>query len=433
MSKLASTLLALVVLAFASGPGTAQEPPPADPSDLVNTLLTGLLGFQELTGPELQREVAEAGGIPFRADVPLDFMTRAELSRYVRELLDAEYPEAKARIDQRTLVAFDLLAPQTDLRALRARVLEDNIAGFYDERPGRKRLYAVSADRRLSPANQLILSHELRHALQDQYVDLHAQLPDAVGDFDDRRVAWVSLLEGDATLVMERFLLRRLPGAEADGALSGLSLPTAPEVPGAPPVVRDQLVLPYLIGLDFVRALWQRGGATAIRQAWARPPESSEQVLHPEKYFARESPRPVDVSYTPKGGRLLNEGVLGELFARTLLGEGEERGAEGWGGDGFRVWDLGGRTLLVWRSVWDRPEDARTFEAAARRRFAAAHGDPEWRSGSAVYSGGSWRWALAPRAGGVQLVASDDGAALADALRALPGEGAPEPGRAGAP
>ncbi|PYQ24991.1 MAG: hypothetical protein DMF79_00400 [Acidobacteria bacterium] len=296
MSKLASTLLALVVLAFASGPGTAQEPPPADPSDLVNTLLTGLLGFQELSGPELQREVAEAGGIPFRADVRLDFMTRADLSRYVRELLDAEYPEAKARIDQRTLVAFDLLAPQTDLRALRGRVLEDNIAGF-----------AVSADRRLSPANQLILSHELRHALQDQYVDLHAQLPDAVGDFDDRRVAWVSLLEGDATLVMERFLLRRLPGAEADGALSGLSLPTAPEVPGAPPVVRDQLVLPYLVGLDFVRALWQRGGATAIQQAWARPPESSEQVLHPEKYFARESPRPVDVSYTPKGGRLLNE------------------------------------------------------------------------------------------------------------------------------
>ena len=433
MSKRASTLLALAILAFAPGPGTAQEPPPADPSDLVNTLLSGLLGFRDLTGPELQREVAEAGGIPFRADVPLDFMTRPELSRYVRELLDAEYPEAKARVDQRTLVAFDLLPPQTDLRALRARVLEENIAGFYDERPGHKRLYAVSADRRLSPANQLILSHELRHALQDQYVDLHGQLPDSVGDFDDRRVAWLSLLEGDATLVMQRFLLRRLPGAEADGETPGLSMPTAPEVAGAPPVVRDQLVLPYLVGLDFVRAVWQRGGADAIQKAWAHPPESTEQVLHPEKYFAHESPRPVDVPYTPRGGRLLNEGVLGELLARTLLGEGEERGAEGWGGDEFRVWDVGGRTLLVWRSVWDRPEDARTFEAAARRRFAGAHGAPEWRSGSAVYAGGAWRWALAPRAGGVQLVASDDGAVLGDALRALPGEGSPEPGRTGAP
>jgi len=124
---------------------------------------------------------------------------------------------------------------------------------------------------------------------------------------------------------------------------------------------------------------------------------------------------------------------VGELFPRRRRGGGEGRAAEGWGGGGFRVWEVGGRTLLVWRSVWDRPEDARAFEAAARRRFAAAHGVPEWRAGSAVYAGGSWRWALAPRAGGVQLVASDDGAALADALRALPGEGAPEPGRGGAP
>ncbi|HEX9202936.1 MAG TPA: hypothetical protein VF964_03155, partial [Vicinamibacteria bacterium] len=286
MRKPACILLALVVLAFAGGPGNAQEPPPADPSDLVNTLLAGLLGFRELTGPELQREVAEAGGIPFRSDVPLDFMTRAQLSRYVRELLDAEYPEAKARVDQRTLVAFDLLAPQTDLRALRARVLEDNIAGFYDERPGHKRLYAVSADRRLSPANQLILSHELRHALQDQYAAVRDVIPSSVGDFDDRRIAFLSLLEGDATLVMERFLMRRLPGME-DTELSGLSMPV-PAVPGAPRVLADQLVLPYVVGRDFARAVWQRGGWDAIKAAWSRPPESSEQVLHPEKFFARE-------------------------------------------------------------------------------------------------------------------------------------------------
>lgn len=414
--------LALAAL-LAAPPAAGQEP--ADPAtELVNTLLSGLLGIGDVSGPELQREVAEAGGIPFRSDVPVDFLTRADLSRYLREVLDAEYPEAKAQVDQRTLVAFDLLPPGTDLRALRSRVLEEQIAGFYDERPGRKRLYAVSSERRLSPANQLILSHELRHALQDQYVDLHAQLPEAVGDFDDRRLAWLSLLEGDATLVMERFLLRRLSGGDTP-SLPGLSLPTAPEVPGAPPVVRDQLVLPYLRGLDFARALWQRGGAEAIRSAWARPPESTEQVLHPEKYFDRESPRAVDVSYAPPGGRLLNEGVLGELFTRTLLGDGEERAAEGWGGDAYRLWDVGGRTLLVWHSVWDGPEDAREFEEALRRRFAAAKGAAEGRHGHAVYTAGAWRWAVGSRAGGVELVSSDDAAVFADALRARPGDGGP--------
>ena len=106
----------------------------------------------------------------------------------------------------------------------------------------------AKVDWNLTPANQLILSHELRHALQDQYVDVHHALPDSVGDYDDRRLAWLSLLEGDATWVMERFLLRRLPGGEeAEESLGSLTLPT-PAVPGAPPVVRDQLVLPYLVG-----------------------------------------------------------------------------------------------------------------------------------------------------------------------------------------
>ena len=89
-------------------------------------------------------------------------------------------------------------------------MLEENVAGFYDERPGKRRLYAVSEDRSFSPMNQIVLVHELRHALQDQYQSLDGFLGDDVSDFDDRRLAWTSLLEGDATLVMERFVRLRL-------------------------------------------------------------------------------------------------------------------------------------------------------------------------------------------------------------------------------
>jgi hypothetical protein len=410
---------AVLALLLFVAPARAQEPPPSDPNDVVNTLLGGLLGFRDLTGPELQKEVAEVGGIPFRSDVPVDFMTRPELARYLKTVFDAEYPEARARVDQRILVGLDLLPADIDLRGVRARILEENIAGFYDERPGKKRLYAISADRRLTPANQLILSHELRHALQDQYVDVHHALPDSVGDYDDRRLAWLSMLEGDATWVMERFLLRRLPGGEeAEEALGSFTLPT-PSVPGAPPVVRDQLVLPYLVGRDFARALWKRGGAQALKDVWQHPPESTEQVLHPEKYFAHESPRPVEVSYVPPGGKLLGEGVLGELLMRTLLGEGEEANAAGWGGDHYRAWDVGGRTLLVWRSVWDSGEAARAFLTATRARFERTHGPPAREEGYAVYGGGPWRFAIGERGGGVLLVSSDDPRALREALHGM--------------
>ncbi len=413
MKKALVLLAALLALPLA-----AQEPPPGDPSDLLNTLLVGLLGFRDMSGPELQREVAEAGGVPFRRDVDLEFIRRADLPRYLKDVFDSEYPEGQARAEERTLLAFDLLPPGTDLRSLRAQVLEENIVGFYDERPGRKRLYAVSEDRSLTPANQLVLSHELRHALQDQYVDVHEALPPAVGDFDDRRLAWLSLLEGDATLVMERFLLRRLPEGAAEGKELPVGALPAPVVPGAPPVVQDQLVRPYLDGLEFARALWRRGGAEALRAAWARPPESTEQVLHPEKYFARESPRAVAESYAPRTGKLVTEGVLGEMLARTLLEGGPVEAAAGWGGDRFRLFDVAGKTLLVWRSVWDTPLDAEEFRAAARARFARLHGRGEARPGFSVFRSGTWSFAVGSVGQSVMLVSSDDAKALQEALEA---------------
>jgi len=420
--------LSVVLLAGALAlPATAADDPPApDASELINALLSGLMGFSDLSSSELQNEVAAAGGVPFRSEVPLEYMTRADLGKYLKDLLDSEYPPSRAEADQRTLVAFDLLPAGADLRALRTRILEQNIAGFYDERPGKKKLYAVSEDKKLTPANQLILSHELRHALQDQYADLHGMLPDSVGDFDDRRLAFLSVLEGDATLVMERFMVRRLTGDKGDKAdkedeIPSMSMPPPP-MPDVPPVLRDQLLLPYFSGRDFAQAVQKKGGWDALKQAWSRPPESTEQVLHPEKFEARESPRPVDVSYTPSGGRVLNEGVLGEILIRTFLGDGaSEEAAAGWGGDRFRVFDLSGKTLLVWRSVWDSPADASEFLAAAQAQMASLHAAGGTRHGYCVFTSPA-RWiAIGERAGGIDFISADDQAAFDAALSSMGG------------
>lgn len=416
--------LALAAFLLSAG-ALAQAPPGKGPAeevtDLVNALLGGLLGAGEMTEEKLQAEVAEAGGLPFREDVPVDFLKREELAVYLRELFDAEYTVEQARADERLLRAFDLLAPDTDLRALRARVLEENVAGFYDERPGKRRLYAVSEDRTFSAMNQVVLAHELRHALQDQYADLATQIDGDVSDFDDRRLAWTSLLEGDATLVMERFVRRRLgalgvavEGGEGDPAALGAA--GLFDVPGAPPVVRDQLVEPYLAGLAFARAIWSRGGAGAMREAWQHPPDSTEQVLHPDRFFSREKPRRVAPSLrAPAGSRLVSEGVLGELLLRTLVEEGGGPATEGWGGDAWRLWDVRGRTALAWRSEWDRPQDAGEFHAALRARLAR-RGAPEWRSEWEVFPAAAGNRMAARRAGDAVELASADDDALLDRL-----------------
>ena len=410
---------ALVVAALLSAAAVAAQPvddkrPASEVADLVNALLGGLLGGGEVDGARLQEEVAQAGGVEFRRDVPVAFLGKEDLAAYLREVFDEDYPSARARADERLLQAFDLLSPGTDLRALRARVLEENVVGFYDERPGKRRLYAVSEEHTFSPMNQIVLAHELRHALQDQYEELDSFLAEDVSDYDDRSMAWICLLEGDATLVMERFVRLRLGGlggplAGADEDAGGALGPGLLDVPGAPPVVRDQLVQPYLAGLDFARALWSRGGAGALRDAWKEPPESTEQVLHPDKFFARERPRIVAPSLpAPPGSQLVSEGVLGELLIRTLVEEGASEAAAGWGGDAWRLWDVGGRTVLAWRSEWDGAGDAAEFHAALRTRFAR-RGTPAGHAGWELFAGeGGRRFAIRRSGEAVELASADD-------------------------
>jgi hypothetical protein len=257
-------------------------------------------------------------------------------------------------------------------------------------------------------------------------MEIHGLLEEGVSDYDDRRMALLSLLEGDATFVMEKFLMKRLPGGMLPGltdggSFFGLGGMAMAALPDAPPVIRDQLVLPYFAGRDFVDAVFKRGGWEAVREAWTRPPESTEQILHPAKYEAREAPRRVkapraDSSASP--GRTLREGVLGEALLRTWLGEGQEAAAEGWGGDAFQCLDVGGRTLLVWRTEWDSAAEASEFLAAARRRLAA-FGSARPRQGWEVFTRGDWRLALGARNGGVELVSADAPGTFDAALRAL--------------
>jgi uncharacterized membrane protein len=403
-----------------------EQPSQVDTTEFVNALLGGLMGGP-IDGATLQKEVEDAGGVPFKHEVPISFLKRSELGPFLTGLFDQEYPPALARADERLLAAFDLLPAGTDLRQLRERVLEASIAGFYDDRPEQRRLYAVSDDHELTPMNQIVLAHELRHALQDQYADLHAQVTATECDFDDRRLAILSLYEGDATLVMERFLRARLGplgalAANADGAgdagAAALGAPELFDLPGLPTVLRDQLVQPYVAGLGLARALWQKGGPTALREAWGNPPDSTEQVLHPELFFRREAPRVVSPrTARPVGASLLSEGVLGELLLRTLLEQPRAQAAAGWGGDGWRLWDVRGRTLLAWRSEWDTLPGAVTFHDALRERFAQHLGPPRTQDGWETFEG-QGRWVGLRRVDdAVELVGADDARLFADALQ----------------
>lgn len=372
----------VTALALGLAPPAPSAVTQVDDAQIAESLdqLAAMLGLPPVEPEDLERRVEEIGGLRFRTEVPIDFMSRDELARYIRELFEEEYPVDYAEREERALRAFGFLDRNEDLREIRERVLNENIAGFYDERPGVKKLFAISSGRTLNLMNQLILSHELRHAAQDQHVVIRDQLA-VQSDFDDRRLAALCLIEGDASLLMEQYLTSGVTKNVPELAnlfqtfSQGLSGPevarmfAGPALQEAPAVVQEQLVAPYFQGRNLAVAIHGKGGFDLLNDSLQSPPRSMEQVLHPEKYLDG-SDEPVEVSLPEARGQDVDfEGRLGELLIRVLLSEGVSRptastAAAGWGGDRYAVLDDEESYTLVWRTVWDTAADAREFEAA---------------------------------------------------------------------
>ena len=289
------------------------------------------------------------------------------------------------------LRGFGLLTEGQDLRTIREKVLGENVAGFYDERPGVKKLFAISSGQSLNLMNQLVLSHELRHAIQDQQVVIREKLK-VQSDYDDRKLAALCLLEGDASVLMEQYLssgatsnqpevanLFKIFSQSLTGEEIAAMFAAGPSLRAAPPVVQEQLIAPYFDGRNLAAEIFAKGGFALLNQKLERPPRSMEQVLHPEKYLDRVD-EPVEVALPEVGqAKPSFEGTLGEFLIRVLLragpeGEAAAGAAAGWGGDRYAILEReSGPYRLVWRSVWDSEADAREFrdvlKAYADARF----------------------------------------------------------------
>ncbi len=384
------TLLATVLLGFllpASAPAQMSEAEMSAALDRIGAML----GLPPVSSEELKRRVANVGKLSFKSDVPVNFMSREALAKYIRELFDEEYPADYARREERMLRGFGFLAEGEDLRAIRENVLGENVAGFYDERPGVKKLFAISSGQSLNLMNQLVLSHELRHAIQDQQVVIREKLK-VQSDYDDRRLAALCLFEGDASIVMEQYLasgatanqpevanLFKIFSQSLTGEEIAAMFAAGPSLRTAPTVVQEQLVAPYFDGRNLAATIFARGGFALLNQKLDRPPRSMEQVLHPEKYLDRVD-EPLEVALAEVGSTKPDfDGTLGEFLIRVLLRSGPNAGAStagasGWGGDRYAVVEgESGWYRLVWRSVWDTETDAREFrdalDAYARARF----------------------------------------------------------------
>jgi len=343
---------------------------------------------------ELMRTAEKYRGLEALRSVPSGTLSEEALQRKMAQSLREDLPPEELKAVEASLKAFGLIPETMDLATYYPELLSTQVAGFYD--PERHYLALVRREEGMlgSGAGEekrledMVLIHELTHALQDQHFNLtHISAEDPLADASTARQA---LVEGDATLTMFSALtgaaMETLPGVDAmlstllrdpKEMMAGMEdMPGAREMAAAPAWFRDMLLFSYMRGYAFCVSVKRLGGQKLLDHAFTSdPPRSSEQILHPEKWHTRRDDPIVlrwpDLSARLPGFQKLAEGELGEAGIVTLLrvrpGQANRAAtaAAGWGGDRFAVFAKGNERVLAWITEWDSVADAREFEAAA--------------------------------------------------------------------
>jgi hypothetical protein len=317
--------------------------------------------------------VAETRELSWQQDAGMSELSGWEYGTRTRELADTLAGD-ELRALSRLAVAGGMLPEGTDLATLAASFTAASAGATYS--PHDKRVLILNGQGADAPArDESLIMHEYVHALQDQHFDL-LKLLDARPYNFDRAEATFAVVEGDAMNVQRR---REQTNAvwsrrtlEEIGRNEDARFGDYRREIGAffPPLLTETFIFRYRDGTRFVEAVRRSRGTRGVDDLLRRPPASSEQILHPEKYFAGEPPREVTLGEEPfaaNNWKVAAATPLGELGMRGLLLKSlpaaeARRAAAGWGGDRAYLFERARSTpLFVWKTLWDKPEEAAEF------------------------------------------------------------------------
>jgi hypothetical protein len=347
----------------------------------------------------LQAEVEDTRGLAFDGPVPSRALPPDGIRDVLTEELDHGFPPDDLAVIETVYAKLNLLDAGVRLRPLLQTLYEGQVAAFYD--PRRKQLtiatdaasqggFALGVVQVLTgrdPVGELLLSHELVHALQDRRWGMPTEPEPLIASNGDRLLARRAVLEGDATLasfeVIQRAPLDDDTRERIVAELEPLPSQLATTYPEVPAIIRDTLAFQYQAGTRFTARALGEGGWPAVDDVEDDPPASTEQVLHPERYYDRRD-EPATVTF-PQDGPLERSGhtlilsdTLGELDVRVLarrsLPEAQAlRVAAGWDGDRLGAWKRDDRLVLAWMTAWDTVADAEEFAEAAPQMVPGAY------------------------------------------------------------
>ncbi|MGA2878445.1 MAG: hypothetical protein ABSG13_05805 [Bryobacteraceae bacterium] len=314
-------------------------------------------------------------GLAFKHDVPYALINKDQLHHYLEQRLHETMKPDDVHAEELTLKMLGLVPADFDLRKNTLDLLTEQAAAFYDY--NQKKLFVLEGGGG-GDEERVALVHELAHALADQHFHLAKYIHDGMRS-DDSATARQAVMEGQATWLMAAYISREGGGKPEvpesvlelmKKSIEGSAAQQYPVFTQAPLYIRESLVFPYAQGLAFQDAVFRKLGTEAFSEVFVRPPASSGQILHPERYLGHggaimPNPPPLPES---REFRKLADGTLGELDFRVLLSlyttaeEGEAWAAHLAGGS-YELFEHKREKFPVLgvASTWDSPESAHKY------------------------------------------------------------------------
>ena len=375
------TILVGIVAVSAAGCRGGESQPDAGPySELVADAV-----------PKIERTV----GLSFKTPPTLEARSREQVREFLERRFNEETPTRELAGAERAYKRFGMIPDTMQLRPFLLDLLTEQVVGYYD--PSTKVLYVVED----APEDLvgMTVTHELVHALQDQYINLDS-IQNLEGN-NDRQSALQAVIEGQATYeglavtLGNRDFAENIPGGwERMRDLIRESSSGMPLFNASPMLIQETLIFPYVNGAEFVRRFRR---SYPDRVLFDEMPVSTEQVLHASRFSPDSADAPTMIILPEtSGGTTVYENNLGEFETRLFLYQhlrdvsAAAEGARGWDGDRYRIVESPAGESLIWATVWDSPIEAATFhdrmQQMIRRRYSA--GEPRTGADSArVYRG----------------------------------------------
>ena len=301
---------------------------------------------------EISTFVEEERGLSFKEPATVTVLDETAFTERVFEDFDED--EEQIRTNERVLKALGLLAPDVDLVADLRRFAAVGVLGFYDPETGE----LVVRGSELTPGLKSTIAHELVHALDDQWFELHRP------EYDDRDdeigFGFSAVVEGNAERISEQYVSSLSPEERAAAQREELEAAGSIDLGSFPPFLIQSVIAPYVLGPTLVEVVMSVDGQDGLDAAFENPPLTSEQVMWPDRYLADD--QPIVVAAPSADGEIVDEGAFGALALQLMLAEiigfdPARQAAEGWGGDWYVAWEDGETTCVRAEFVGDTATD----------------------------------------------------------------------------